>query len=138
MSFENMIAGMTYGINHGFSNQILGQANYMNSIQNGGNSAVFNPSALPYSGFGPTITPQLYRHTMNQLNGFGHPARPAAGALQHLLQPQNLQMGQMQQLMGLMKQFFQAFPQLFSGLSPQSQAFVRDVIEQAPGLCGCK
>ena len=138
MSFENLIAGMTYGTSNGFSNQILGQANYINSLQNGGNGAVFTPSVLPYAGFGSAITPHRYHNTMNQLHALGRPARPVAGALRHLLQPQNLQMHEMQQLMGLMKQFFQAFPQLFAGLSPQSQSFVRDVIQQAPGLCGCK
>ena len=138
MSFENMIAGMTYGTNNAFSNQILGQANYINMLQNGGNFSGFDPSVLPYSGFGPSITPQLYQNTMNQLHGFGRPAHPFAGALQQLVQPQQMQMSQIHQLMGLLKQFFQAFPQLFAGLSPQSQAFVRDVIQQAPGLCACK
>ena len=94
-----------------------------------------NYGALPYSGFGQGITPQLYQNTMNQISGFGPQASPFGGAMQQLVQPQNMQMNQIQQLMQMMKQFFQASPQMFNGLSPQSQQFVRQVIQQAPGLC---
>jgi len=132
-----MIAGMTYNTSNNFSNQILNQSNYINMLQNGG--AGFggggNFGALPYSGFGAGVTPQLYQNTMNQINGFGAQAQPFSGAMQQLVQPQQMQMNQIQGLMQMLKQFFQAFPQLFNGLSPQSQQFVRQVVQQAPGLC---
>jgi hypothetical protein len=139
MSFENMIAGMTYGTSNAFSNQILNQSNYINMLQNGGagfgGGGNFGPQ--PYSGFGAGITPQLYQNTMNQINGFGSQAQPFSGAMRQLVQPQQMQMNQIQGLMQMLKQFFQAFPQLFNGLSPQSKQFVRQVIQQAPGLCAC-
>ena len=140
MSFENMIAGMTYGTSNAFSNQVLNQSNYINMLQNGGGGGFGGGAyfgAPPYSGFGAGITPQLYQNTMNQINGFGPQAHPFAGAMQQLVQPQQMQMNQIQQLMQMLKQFFQAFPQLFNGLSPQSQQFVRQVIQQAPSLCAC-
>ena len=134
-----MIAGMTYGTSNAFSNQILNQSNYINMLQNGGAGlgGGGNFGAPPYSGFGAGVTPQLYQNTMNQINGLGPQAQPFSGAMQQLVQPQQMQTNQIQGLMQMLKQFFQAFPQLFKGLSPQSQQFVRQVIQQAPGLCAC-
>ena len=92
---------------------------------------------MPYSGFGAGVTPQLYQNTMNQIHGMGQPAYPFGNALQQLVQPQTMQMNQIQELMQMLKNFFMTFPQLFSALSPQSQQFVRQVVQQAPGLCAC-
>ncbi len=123
-SLENALAGGIANINAGFTDQILGQANRINALQQGGAPPVFDP--------------RLMGTALGQLTQAGPPLNPVRQLVNQYAAPVPPSFG-----LNMVRQALQALvqnPALTQGLSAPVRAMIGMVLQDAPqrcGGCGC-
>lgn len=126
-SIENALAGGIANINAGFTGQILGQANRINALQNGGAAA---PTAVPQ-----TFDPTVLRAALGQLGTAGPPMAPVRQLVGQMGAPDSGNLG-----LKLVRDALMAIkqnPQLMAMLSGPVRQLVSDVMQAAPQRCCC-